>query len=549
MHSEQKSKIVQAAGLLMLTMVISRLLGYLRDVFIYDKFGQNRITDAYNAAFSVPDFIYMILVGGALSAAFIPVFSSYIAKNQEDEGWQVVSIVFNWVAVLTVIMVGIGYIFTPQLITLLVPGFDAAAMNMAVNLTRIMFLQVVFMSLSGISMGILNSYKIFWAPAVGSVCYNLGIILGGLLLAAPIEKHFPGYGIAGFSVGVVVGAAVNLLVQLPSLKKVGVRYHFSFNLRHPGVQRLMILMLPVLIGLSVTQINLFINQNLASNLPEGIVAALRTAQRIMQVPIGVFAIAIAVAVFPTLTGQYAKGEHAEFLRTTSLGLRAVIFITVPAAVGLAVMREPLIRLMFEFNGGAFLPENTIATAQALLFYCIGLFAYGCVQLLARVFYALQDTKTPVIMGVVSIIVNIVFSLLLIKSLAQGGLALAYSLAGIANLLLLLWMLHRKLGAIDGRRLLRSFLKTLAVSAVMGAIALGISTGWEAVFGIESKLLQVLELLIACGVAAASYFIIAPHLHMEEGELVINMLKKRLGRKKRVTIKHDEGREDTNDKSK
>ncbi|MDD2220808.1 MAG: murein biosynthesis integral membrane protein MurJ [Clostridia bacterium] len=538
MHSEQKSKIVQAAGLLMLTMVISRLLGYLRDVFIYDKFGQNRITDAYNAAFSVPDFIYMILVGGALSAAFIPVFSSYIAKNQEDEGWQVVSIIFNWVAVLLFALVGIGYLFTPQLINILVPGFNAQASDMAVNLTRIMFLQVIFMSLSGISMGVLHSYKIFWAPAVGSVCYNLGIILGGLLLAAPIEKHFPGYGIAGFSVGVVVGAAINFLVQVPSLRKVGVRYHFSFNLRHPGVQKLMILMLPVLIGLSVTQINLFINQNLASNLPEGMVAALRTAQRIMQVPIGVFAIAIAVAVFPTLTGQYAKGEHEEFLRTTSLGLRAVIFITVPAAVGLAVMREPLIRFMFEFKGGAFLAENTAVTAQALLYYCIGLFAYGSVQLLARVFYALQDTKTPVIMGVVSIAVNIACSLLLIKSMAQGGLALAYSLAGIANLLLLLIMLRRKLGTIDGRRLLISFCKTLALSAFMGAIAFGIYSGWEAVFGIGSKLLQTLELLIACTAAAASYFLIAPLLHMEEGELVIKMLKRRFGRKKRAAVKQD-----------
>jgi len=531
MEQGHRSQVVKAAGLLMGTMIISRILGYLRDVFIYVQFGQNRITDAYNAAFSIPDFIYMILVGGALSAAFIPVFSSYIATGKEEDGWKVASIVFNWIAIFLAVCLIIGYLFTPQLIRLLVPGFDPGAMEMTVNLTRIMFFQVIFMSLSGISMGILNSFKHFTSPAVGSVIYNLGIILGGLLLAAPIEAIWPGYGIAGFSIGVVIGAAANFLVQVPALRHVGLHYSFSLDFHHPGVKRLIFLMMPVFIGLSVSQINLFINQNLASMLPEGIVAALRSAQRIMQMPIGIFAIAIAMAVFPTLTSQAAKKEIKEFKQTASLGIRSVIYITLPCAVGLAVLRIPIIRFIFEFSGGRFTHQATLATADALLFYCIGLFAYGVIHVLSRTFYALQDTFTPVIAAVCSIGVNIAFSLLLVHPMAQGGLALAYSLAGIFNMLLLLFLLRRKTGSIDGKVLLTSFCRIAVACAVLGGVAWAGAYGCELAFGVHSKLSQALQLIVAIGLATAAYFFITYLWDMEEARQVISIFRRRLRRNK------------------
>lgn len=529
MEAKGQSSIVKAAGFLMFTMILSRILGYLRDVFIYAKFGQNRLTDAYHAAFSIPDFLYMLLVGGALSAAFIPVFSSYIATNQEKEGWKIVGIVLNWVMLLLGAGVAVGYLFTPQLIYLLVPGFNAEAMDLTVKLTRIMFLQVFFMSLSGISMGVLNSYKHFTSPAIGSVLYNLGIIIGGLLLAAPIEARWPGYGIAGFSIGVVIGSAMNFLVQIPALIKVGARYTFSLNLMHPGVRRLLKLMLPVLIGLSVSQINLFVNQNLASTLPEGMVAALRTAQRIMQMPIGVFAIAIAVAVFPTLTSQFARQELESFRKTASLGLRSVIYITLPFAAALAVLRTPIIRFMFEFQRGKFTAADTEATALALLFYCIGLFAYASIHVLSRVFYALQDTKTPVLAGICSLIANIAFSLLLLKPMAQGGLALAYSLAGILNMLLLLLFLEKKTGGLDTRVLLGSFaqivLATAAAAAAMGLVAWGL----EAIGGGAGKLRQLIQLVLAGGSGIAVYLGLTNHWGMEECKQVTVVLKRRFGR--------------------
>ncbi|MGI5891599.1 MAG: murein biosynthesis integral membrane protein MurJ [Bacillota bacterium] len=533
MQSKQKNTVVKAAGFIMMTMVISRILGYLRDVFIYNQFGQNRITDAYNAAFSVPDFIYMILVGGALSSAFIPIFSSYIATDREKEGWEVASIVFNWIMLFLLVAITIGYIFTPQLINILVPGFGSEAKEMTIHLTRIMFLQVVFLSLSGISMGILNSYKHFTSPAMGSVIYNLGIIVGGLLLAAPIEAIWPGYGIAGFSIGVVIGAALNFLIQLPALKKVGLRYHFSFNFRHPGVRKLIFLLIPVLIGLSASQINLFVNQNLASTLSEGMVAALRTGQRIMQLPIGVFAIAIAVAVFPTLTAHVARREISEFKSAVSLGIRAVVFVTLPAAVGIAVLRIPIIRFMFEFKGGEFTSASTFATSEALLFYCIGLVAYSAIHVLSRTFYSLQNTITPVVAAVLSIVVNIVFSIILLGPMAQGGLALAYSLAGIFNMLLLLWLFKRKMGQIGGKVMLRSFTKMGVAAVLMAVVVTTLSLLCEKNLDMTNKFIQVFQLIVTIGVGGAVYFLITYMWKMEESKMVMSIFRKRFGRHRQV----------------
>lgn len=531
MDEKQKKGILQAAGLLVFTTVLSRLLGYVRDVVIYNEIGQNYMTDAYNAAFSIPDFIYSILMGGALSSAFIPVFSAYISTGREKEGWQVASIVFNWVITLMLVLVSLGMIFTPQLIHLLVPGFGEEATRLTVNLTRIMFFQVFFMCLSGFSTGILNSYKHFASPAFGSVLYNLGIIVGGLLLAGPIERHFPGYGIAGFSIGVVIGSLLNFAVQAPKLFSLGWKYSFSFDLRNEGVRNLIGLIVPVFIGLAASQINLFVNQNLASGLEEGMVAALRTAQRIMQLPIGVFAIAIAVAVFPTLTSQVAQKKLTEYKSTMTMGLRSVNYIIIPCAVGLAVLREPIVRFMYEFAGGKFSAANTGDTAYALLFYCIGLFAYGLIHVLSRSFYALNDTKTPVFAAIASIIINIIFSILLVSPMQQGGLALAYSICGIVNMILLLVFLYAKIGDFGVKPFLLSLLKISLACMAMAVLVMGISALWESIFGISSKCSQLFELLFCISGGAGIYFGLTYWWKMEECMQVWRMFALRLRRRK------------------
>jgi len=524
----EKGKVFRAAGFLMVTMVISRILGYARDVVLYNIFGQNRITDAYNAAFSIPDFLYSILVGGALSSAFIPVFSSYIAREEKDEAWQVASIVLNWVMLLLSFGIIICFVFTPQLIDLLVPGFDAEAKKLVITLTRIMLFQTVFMSLSGITQGILHSYQHFTAPAVGSMIYNLFIVGLGALLAGPIEARFPGYGVASFSIGVVTGSLASFAVQLRALRKIGIHYSWSFNFRHPGVQRLISLMIPILIGLSVSQINGFVTQGLGSSLSDGMIAALRTGQRFMQLPIGIFAIAIGIAIFPTLTSTAALNQIDEFKKSMSLGVRSVMYITMPSAVGLAVLSEPIIRVMFEF-GGEFTAEATTAAAQALVFYCFGLVGYSVTHVLSRSFYALQDTRTPVIIGIVSIVANVLFSLLLVGPLQHRGLALAYSLAGIIQCGLLLLFLWRKLQHIDLRNMIISFFKTAIACVAMGAIAYGSAMVLGNALDLSSKLNQVIQLGTAMVLAVIVFFVITGAMKMEEAGLVWDIFGKRFRR--------------------
>ena len=530
MDTKAKSGVLQAANIVMMAMLASRLLGYVREIIILAKFGQNSYTDAYNAAFSVPDTLYMLLVGGALSAAFIPIFSSYLARNEEKQGWHSVSIIFNWIMLLMVIGVSLGIILAPQFVEILVPGFDAATKKLTICLTRIMFIQVIFMCFAGISTGILQSYKNFTAPALGSVLYNIGIIIGGLVLMKPIEHFFPGYGIAGFSIGVVFGAFLNFFVQFRALMKIGIDYTFSFDTKDEGFRELIVLIVPVLIGLGAQQLNLFVNQNLASGLEPGLLTALRNAQRIMQVPISIFGIAVGVAVFPTMTSFAATNKLKEFKETMVMGIRTVVFITIPASVGIAVLSVPVIRLLYEYSSGNFTAYNTEQTAYALIFYCIGTFAYSAVHTLSRSFYALKDTKTPVWCAVLSIIGNIAFSLILVNILGHGGLALAYSIAGILNMAALLVLLHRKVGAFGGRALVGSMLKTIMVSAVMGVIVYLVATVFEMFLPVNSKAVQLVQILLSITVGVVVYAFISIKLKMPEAEEAMKIIKRKFGKR-------------------
>ena len=302
-------------------------------------------------------------------------------------------------------------------------------MDLAITLTRIMLLQVVFMALAGICSGILQSYKIFGPTAYGGVVYNLGIIVIGGFFSGIVEKYFPGYGIAAFSIGVVVGAFGNFLIQAVSLKSVGIHYTPSFDVRNPGFSKMLGLMVPVLIGLSANELSLFVNQYLASGLSEGLLSAWKMASRFMQLPISIFAISIAMTLFPVLTREAATNRIDDFRKDYSNGLQTIFFICIPCSVLLAVLGEPFIRLLFET--GKFTAENTENTAFALVLFSFGIFAQGGIHLSSRAFYAFQDTRTPVLMAVLGIIVNIILSILLIGPLQHGGLALAYSIGGMS----------------------------------------------------------------------------------------------------------------------
>ena len=529
---EQKTEVkgdsvARSAAVVMLAMIVSRVLGYIRDVIIYAQIGQNHFTDAYNAAFKIPDCIYMILVGGALSAAFIPIVSSYLAKGKKEEVWNFCSVVINVISCLLLILVAVAYIFAPQFIAFYVSGFDAETMHLTVVLTRIMLLQAVLMAMAGICQGLLQAFKIFTPTAVGSVLYNVGIIVVGAAFSGLIEHHFPGYGITAFSLGVVAGAFGNFAVQAAALKKIGMRYHFSFNIHNEGFKKMIRLMLPVFISLGAVQLNLFVNSGLASHLQEGLLSALNTAQRLMQLPVSIFAVSIAMAVFPVLSREAALNEIDAFRKDFIYGIRTILFIMIPFSVMLVVLGVPFIRFLYEI--GKFNSGNTDAVAFALYFYCIGIFAYGCIQVLNRAFYAFQDTKKPVIVAVSGVAINLILSIILVRYMDHGGLALAYSVAGVCNMAFLFLLLRRKMGKLGMKEILLSVCKTLVASAAMAAAAYGVSLGSELVLGITSKWTQMVQLFSAGIIGLAVFFLFAKWMKMPETETVIRTVKRRFFR--------------------
>lgn len=513
----------------MAVQVVSRLLGYARDVVLMNTFGQSYMTDAFNVAFNIPDFIYTVLIGGAMSSAFIPVFSSYLATDRPKQAWRTSSIYSSWSLAIMAVLVTLAFIFTYPLQGLLT-AYDHEALRLPVLLTRITLIQSLIMALSAIATGILQSYQRFTWPAIGTLLYNAFILLFGILLVKPIESIWPGYGIAGFSVGVVVGALATLAVQIPSLKKVGFNYNLCFDVHDEGLRKMVRLLIPVLIGLSVAQINLLVTQYLATGLADGVYTALRTANRFMQLPLGLFATSICTAIFPTMSSQAAQGEYGELKTSMSLALRTSLFVIVPAAVGMAVLREPIIRLLFEFSD-RFTAADTFICGQALLWYCLGLPGYAATASLLRTFYALQDTKPPIVASVTAILLNAALSFILVRPLQHIGLALAYSIAGWAQCALLTWILRRRLGSLDGRHIASSVGRTGLASLAMGFAVWGVARLSASALGVAGKMSQLIQVGGSVAVGVIVFAILTWLMKMEEMDLVLDIFGRRLRRRR------------------
>jgi len=404
-------------------------------------------------------------------------------------------------------------------VDLQVPGFSEEKKELTVHLTRILLIQPLLLALSGLSMGILNSYKIFWASALGTVLYNACVIFFGFFLA-------PSMGIAGFALGVVIGAGVNFGIQIPSLRKVGIRYQFIIDWRNPGVRRIAALSLPLMIMYTLNQFQVLVANNLASHLPEGSIAAYTWANRLFQLPIGIFAIPIAVAVFPSLTEQATLKQWDKFRRSFSGAMRAVLFITIPVSVGMIVLRVPLIKVLFEH--GQFTSEDTLAIAMPLLYFSLGIAAQSVVQILPRMFYSLQDTWTPVIIIVIGMGVNIIAMLLLVEPMAQSGLALASSITAFFTMFALLYMLRRRIGRIDGWAILRATGKTVSASLVMG-----LAVWWWAErvgprLG-DSMAAAWIVLITGTLIGVVVFAAMAKLMRMEEFEQVTGLIRRKLRR--------------------
>ncbi len=523
--SSQKkhSSVLYAAGMLTIMMTISRVLGFVRDISVSSTFGISWQADAYAAAFTIPDLIYFALVGGGLSSAFIPVFSSYLATNKEEEGYEMASTILNIVALASMVLIAIGMVFTPQLVELLTNfqhGEAEQATALTILLTRIMFAQSFFMCLAGISQGILQCYKEFTVPALGAVVYNIAIIVIGLLLAKYI-------GIMAFTIGVVAGAALNLLLQIRVMRQYRFSYRLTINLHHPGVKKFFLLFMPVVLGLSMNEINLLVSQYLASTLGEGVVYALKQAQRIMMLPVGIFAAAIGLSVFPTMTSHVARGEMEEYKQNLTMGLRTIIFITLPASAGLMALSRPVVRAMYQ--QGAVTSEQIEMVSVILVFYCIGIVGYGAQQILNRGFYAVQDTKSPVLINVFVLLFNIVFSIALVEPLEYRGLALAYSLTGLLSMAVLGFFLRRKIGPYGGQALLKSALQSVAASVVMALIVYYTAAGLEQMLDVSGKLMQVVQVVAGISIGVFVYAVMAIVMKMEEARMVLRVVKRKLRR--------------------
>ncbi len=511
--------IAKAAGLIALISLLSRILGFLRESLISGFFAKTYVTDAYIAAFVVPDFFYTLLVVGALSSAFIPVLSGYIVKGKRNEAWYIASTVMNLVVVVLSVITILAFIFAPRIITMIIPDAPVKTKDLATGIMRILIFQPILLGLSGFSMGILNSLKIFGPPAVGSIIYVLCVMVSGILLK-------PFIGIKGFAVGVLIGAMGSFLIQIPALRKVGFSYTFSLNFRHPGVRRIAVLAFPIILSFGMMQIPVLVYQNLASALPTGSLASFNFAYKLQQLPIGIFAYSVGVAIFPTLTEAISLNRWQLFRDSFSLALRSIMFVTIPISVGMMVLAQPLISVVFQH--GAFTYQDTLDTVPSLVFFAFGIVEQSASVILPRTFYALQDTWTPVLLSGITLFVNIVLMNVLVKPLAQGGLALAISISGIVNMLLLLYFLKLKIGLIDGRRILTSLTKILFASTIMG-MAVWFVFRFTSTFADTNFWGSLLNLVVGTCVGATVFLLLAVVLRMQELEFILQIARHKIAR--------------------
>ena len=458
----ENKRVAKAAGVVGAATFLSRIFGFLRDVVVAAFFGAGVATDAFFVAFRIPNVLRRLFAEGSLTIAFIPVFTEYLKRKSKEDAIELANAAFTLLSIILVVVSLLGIVFAPWIVKIIGWGFIKTPdrFELTVFLTRIMFPYIFFISLMALAMGILNSLRHFAAPALAPVVLNIAMIAAVFLLGHAFDEP-----ITALAVGVMVGGVLQLAMQFPFLVRVGVRIRANFHFRHPGIRQIGLLMLPAVFGAAVYQINVLVGTLLASFLPIGSVSYLYYADRLVQFPLGVFAIAISTAVLPSLSREAARGDLGGLRETLSYALRLTMFITIPAMTGLIVLREPIIRLLFQ--RGAFDSLTTVMTAQALLFYSIGLWAFAALRVFVSAFYSLQDTKTPVKVAVIAMLANILFSVALMGPLKHGGLALALSLASTLQLCLLIYLLRKRLGGIGGSEVVGSMMRSIFSSVIMG----------------------------------------------------------------------------------
>ena len=461
-----KKHILKSASIISLVTIVSRVLGYVRDQRITLLLGTTLSADAYVLAYRIPNLFRRLVAEGSMTASFIPVFSSYMQEKSKEEVWDFANKLFWTLALVAAVISVLGMVFSPAVVSF----FSGAnvARDMAVDLNRIIFPYLFFIALAALAMGILNCFHIFGLPAATPVVLNIATILFSMGI---VWQHFKDAA-TSLAVGVLVGGVLQFLILVPALVQRGMKFTFGISFKHPAIQEVARLMLPRLFGIGVGQINLLIDTKFATaaKMPAGSLAALYVADRVMELVLGGYAIAVATAILPMMSHQAAVKDYESLKKTLSFSIRLVAFITIPAALGLMVLREPIIRVLFQH--GQFVAESTKLTARALLYYAIGLPALATVKLVVPAFYSTKDTKTPVVVASISLVINIVLNILFLQlffhKVQNGGPALATALATFFDFFALLIIFRLRYGSMGITETMRSFAKISLCSAIMAA---------------------------------------------------------------------------------
>ncbi|MFC1997218.1 murein biosynthesis integral membrane protein MurJ [Chloroflexota bacterium] len=520
--SSTNRQIARAAGTVMVALVLSNLANLVSLILMGTSFGTKGEMDAFLAANRVSETLFVLMAGGALGSAFIPTFTGLLTKGKREKAWKLASAIANLVLIILTLAAVLAAIFAEPLVRyVLAPGFagNPAIEALTVDLLRVMLPSAVIFGLSGLMMGILNSHQIFFIPALTPAFYRLGMIFGILFLS-------PRMGIFGLAWGVVIGAALHLVLQIPSLLRLKGQYFPTLGLKQPAVREVGLLMAPRLFGVAAVQLNLWVNTRLASRMVEGSVTGVSWAFTIMLMPQAIIAQAVATAALPTFSTQYALGKFAELRTSLASSLRGILLLALPATIGLIFLRQPIVKLMFEY-GDNFDERSTQMVAWALLWYTVGLIGHSVVEIFSRAFYALHNTIIPVAVGVLAMALNIGLSVFFatwfqrLGWMPHGGLALANSLATSLEAIVLWVLMGRRLEGLEGRWVFQGIWQALLGSGLMGLVL------W---FWLNQADSMPLWVLVIGGVliGGAVYVVILLILQVDEVQSLLRIFRQRLG---------------------
>ncbi len=513
-HSSTSDNIAHAAGLTGVATLTSRILGLVRDQVLAGLFGAGDAMDAFFVAFRIPNLVRDLFAEGAMSAAFVPTFTRELTLRGRANAWRLGSGVINALVLITGLLVALGYLFAEPLVSLYADGFASVPgkLELTVRLARVMMPFLVLVAVAAALMGMLNSLRHYFVPALAPATFNVASIVFALALT-PLMPAFGLPPIMSIAIGALVGGALQVAIQWPPLRREGFTYTPSVDLRDSGLHRVLVLMGPGTIGMAATQLNLFVSTHLAAQEGTGAVSWLQYAFRVMYLPLGLFGVSIATAVLPAAARHAAVDDRSAIRTTVSRGLALMLMVNVPATCGLFLLSPEIIRLLFE--RGRFTPADTIATAGALRLYAIGLLGYSTVRIASPVFYALGRSRVPVLLSAVSVLVNLTLSLVLVGPFGFEGLATATSIAALTNATLCLVMLRIQLDGIGGGHLALAFAKIALASIAMSAAVVAMNRSMYQIASMSSVITQASALVVVILSGLAVLAIAARALRIEE----------------------------------